>query len=447
MRACTTHLRCLVAPAFLASCLVAGWIGSARPAGAQLPTPGVMNPGDSLYAREFAFIREDGVFHLFWMRRNPFVPYDSTENDFGHAVSVDLAHWTQLDPVLRVRPGHWDDLHVWTPCIVKSGGIYYMFYTGVTNVPYPWNMYQRIGVATSTDLMEWTRYDTPVLSGAQVPWVFADSSVFEGCQFRDAHVMEDPDVPGRWLMYYVGTPDAARDQLIVGVAQSTDLLAWSDLTPLWCTDAAHFWGWCESPHLIRHAGLDYLFVTTTSGHPLGYRVATSPVADSTGWSGKYRLFDMANQDTASDAWYGSETLSIPGHDFLAVVNSTGFRVEIYEIVWGVAPTFSLLSPFGAVGVAPVAPPPAVALAPLGRARPGSVLMLRADVPVACPGRVELYDLAGRRLRTLHDGPLAAGATVVTWDGRVGGAPAPCGIYFAALTTAAGRAVARIPVVW
>jgi flagellar hook assembly protein FlgD len=56
-------------------------------------------------------------------------------------------------------------------------------------------------------------------------------------------------------------------------------------------------------------------------------------------------------------------------------------------------------------------------------------------------RIELFDLAGRRIRPLHDGPLPAGNQTVTWDGHdEHGAPAAPGVYFARLT--AGPEVSR-----
>jgi flagellar hook assembly protein FlgD len=45
-------------------------------------------------------------------------------------------------------------------------------------------------------------------------------------------------------------------------------------------------------------------------------------------------------------------------------------------------------------------------------------------------RLELFDLAGRRVRTLIDGDLEAGAHATTWDGRDDhGASVRAGVYF------------------
>lgn len=47
--------------------------------------------------------------------------------------------------------------------------------------------------------------------------------------------------------------------------------------------------------------------------------------------------------------------------------------------------------------------------------------------------LEVHDLAGRRVRTLHSGPASAGTHVVPWQGgRDDGSPAPAGVYFARL---------------
>lgn len=58
-----------------------------------------------------------------------------------------------------------------------------------------------------------------------------------------------------------------------------------------------------------------------------------------------------------------------------------------------------------------------------------------------PGAVEIsvFDLAGRRVATLHDGELGVGEHAVTWNGRTdGGAPVASGHYRYVLETATGR---------
>ncbi|MBZ0269120.1 T9SS type A sorting domain-containing protein [bacterium] len=58
------------------------------------------------------------------------------------------------------------------------------------------------------------------------------------------------------------------------------------------------------------------------------------------------------------------------------------------------------------------------------------------------GRLEVFDVTGRLVARLHDGPLAAGTHRVTWDGRdEGGRSVPAGVYFYRLETG-GRSEAR-----
>jgi hypothetical protein len=74
--------------------------------------------------------------------------------------------------------------------------------------------------------------------------------------------------------------------------------------------------------------------------------------------------------------------------------------------------------------------------------------LRYAVPAAAgPITVDLIDLSGRVVRTLHAGPREPGLHTVTWDGRAGdGSLAASGIYFCRLQAAGHRSVRRLAVI-
>ncbi len=56
--------------------------------------------------------------------------------------------------------------------------------------------------------------------------------------------------------------------------------------------------------------------------------------------------------------------------------------------------------------------------------------IRFEVPARGPARLDVYDAAGRRVRTLVDEVLPAGEQRVAWDGRdSGGRPVAAGVYF------------------
>jgi hypothetical protein len=74
---------------------------------------------------------------------------------------------------------------------------------------------------------------------------------------------------------------------------------------------------------------------------------------------------------------------------------------------------------------------------------------RLSFVLAQPGvvRLDLHDGSGRRVRTLLDGPLGAGAHATPWDGRdAAGRLVPRGLYFARLVTPAGTSERRVAVV-
>src|SRR5439155_14883219 len=59
---------------------------------------------------------------------------------------------------------------------------------------------------------------------------------------------------------------------------------------------------------------------------------------------------------------------------------------------------------------------------------------RFALPAAGPVALELFDLSGRRVRTLVRGVLGAGSHTVAWHGHDdGGAPVPSGVLFARFT--------------
>jgi len=94
------------------------------------------------------------------------------------------------------------------------------------------------------------------------------------------------------------------------------------------------------------------------------------------------------------------------------------------------------------GTPTAAPGTAAPAAPLAlRAYPNPfnpMVTVELRLPEPLQGSVAVVDLAGRHVRTLADGALAAGMTTLTWDGRDGaGRSVPSGTYLAVARGAGG----------
>ncbi|MFN8586992.1 MAG: family 43 glycosylhydrolase [Candidatus Eisenbacteria bacterium] len=299
-----------------------------------------MIPGSPIRPKDFTLVKRDGVYHLFYIRNNTAVPATQSELDFGHAISTDFYHWTQLDPVLHVDSLGWDNAHVWAPHIVERDGLYWMFYTGIQNQPGQYNFTQRMGLAVSPDLMNWTRQGE-IFDTSLAPWAWWNpAKALPAC--RDPFVMPDPNRPGMWLMYYTASPLADSTVTEVGIAQSAgDFTQWTDFKPLLITyQSFSFNTLTESPHVFEHNGLYYLVITTNAGQPLSLYTSANPTGDPAEWVYRGRLRNMLGYDTNS--WFASESFRDGDHDLFMFIQ--GDRVEIREILWGTSWQFALVQP-------------------------------------------------------------------------------------------------------
>ena len=188
----------------------------------------------------------DGKWHIFFLQAprsliNPDLRHASAT--VGHAISSDLKEWEYLGTALEPGAlGTWDDRAIWTGSIIKSdSGLWHMFYTG-TNKTTENGFVQRIGVATSTDLVNWTKQDDFVTE-ADSQWYERAAQVRQELQdgqpswyeeaWRDPWVFKDP-ASNEWVMLVTARsnsgPYDARGT--IGVARSTDLLNWKVCEPL-----------------------------------------------------------------------------------------------------------------------------------------------------------------------------------------------------------------------
>ena len=155
-----------------------------------------------------------GEYHIFF-QYNPNAPYPERIH-WGHAVSRDLAHWTQLPDALTPTPDGPDKDGCWTGCTVEKDGVYHILYTGVQP--------QVQCLATSKDMVTWEKYrDNPVI--AKAPEGFGDC-------WRDPCAWKESDA---WYMV-IGSQRADTGAALL--YRSSDLIHWEYLHPLYTGDKA-----------------------------------------------------------------------------------------------------------------------------------------------------------------------------------------------------------------
>jgi beta-fructofuranosidase len=178
----------------------------------------------------------------------------------GHAVSQDLKNWEILPDALNPSKaeGDWDDFTTWTGSIIQNEGTWYMFYTGSSQEE--GGLKQRIGLAISDDLMNWSRYgENPILT-PDPRWY----ETLEGGLWHD-QAWRDP-----WVFQYNGVFHAfitARTNVgsklsrgVIGYAASDDLLSWEVHPPI--TEPGEFC-YMEVPQLFKVDQRWYLLFSAT----------------------------------------------------------------------------------------------------------------------------------------------------------------------------------------
>jgi predicted GH43/DUF377 family glycosyl hydrolase len=134
--------------------------------------------------------------------------------------------WTaEPQPMLeRGARGNWDDEYITSPSMVRTDGGYLLFYDASGQAD-PTAF--RIGLATSTDGIHWTKYDDPATT--ERPYAESDPVFIPGSAGEwDERSVQQPRVVRTaegLVMAYGGLPEGSGDQAI-GFAFSQDGIHW-----------------------------------------------------------------------------------------------------------------------------------------------------------------------------------------------------------------------------
>jgi beta-1,2-mannobiose phosphorylase / 1,2-beta-oligomannan phosphorylase len=138
-----------------------------------------------------------------------------TTGAIGYATSIDGISWikdTVHNPVLtKGAAGEWDGRLVWAPRVLNLNGMYYMWYSGMSQTNY-----RRIGLATSADSgITWNKYsNNPVLTPT--------SSIWDALYVQDGQVIFYNDTLHMW---YTGVRGSS---FKIGHATSTITIGGAD---------------------------------------------------------------------------------------------------------------------------------------------------------------------------------------------------------------------------
>jgi len=116
----------------------------------------------------------DGNEYKMW-----YTGHDGSKNRIGYATSTDGINWTKHGMVLDVGPNAWESKGAYSPSVLydSNAGKYKMWYTGYDGSK------NRIGYATSTDGINWTKHGNYVLcyngDNSASPSVIYDSNTGE----------------------------------------------------------------------------------------------------------------------------------------------------------------------------------------------------------------------------------------------------------------------------
>lgn len=208
----------------------------------------------------------DGAdYHIFYLQapRSIGDPEQRHWNaSIGHAVSQDLIDWEILPDALgpSLPSDRWDNFTTWTGSVIRYGGLWYLFYTASKREEQ--GRIQRIGLATSRDLIFWEKHPANPLLNADPEWYETyDPDIWHEQAWRDPWVFPDPDGKDFHAFITARTKGGTKDgRGVIAHAHSKDLINWEVLPPVSESGA---YGHMEVPQRVEIDGRTYLLYSVT----------------------------------------------------------------------------------------------------------------------------------------------------------------------------------------
>jgi len=174
-------------------------------------------------------VTKDGEYWLF---------YGGSDKNGRHTICLatcpvdDVSSWKRLGPILEPGgKGAFDELWTVLPCLHRFGDQWHLYYTGRSADRTGLQSFRGIGLATSTDLLNWKKVsDEPVLLGDGFDQWPGNKGIAGG-----GPIIEIPQEDGRTLYrinYTLATGSPSKDLRVDQAKQSVIAHSYDGLT--WC---------------------------------------------------------------------------------------------------------------------------------------------------------------------------------------------------------------------
>jgi len=210
---------------------------------------------------DFWFAKRNDEHHIFYLQapKSLLLEHKRHHNaTIGHAVSADVINWKVLPDALKHgKPGSWDDLATWTGSVIQHNSIWYMFYTGVNHTEK--GLIQRIGLATSLDLITWEKHpDNPILEADERWYELLDPKLWHDQAWRDPFVFLYKEKFHAFITARVNY-GSADGRGVIAHAESSNLINWEVKAPV--TEPGEF-GQLEVPQVVKKNNSYYIIFST-----------------------------------------------------------------------------------------------------------------------------------------------------------------------------------------
>jgi len=215
---------------------------------------------------DFWFAQDGLDCHVFYLQAPKSLGDEKLRHwnvSIGHAVSKDLTNWSVLPDALSSSQDEeaFDNYTTWTGSIIRHADTWYMFYTGTRKQEK--GLVQRIGFATSQDLISWTKNPAnPVIEADPTWYELQNQTGWHDRAWRDPWIFRHPDT-GRFHALITARVNygPSDERGVIGHAVSEDLHRWEVLPPI--TPPGKF-GHMEVPQIVEIRNRYYLIFSVSS---------------------------------------------------------------------------------------------------------------------------------------------------------------------------------------